>query len=518
MHFGDVVIIFSQEEWGLLDEAQRLLYCDVMLEIFALITSVGCWHKTDDEMPPYEDILSIEGETQIRDSKTAAATQKTHLCKHCVSVLKDILHMTELQGANLDHKAFFTDACVRGLCSSANLYQHQRDASNKKSWKEDMDRASVVTRSCLYLSGVPLTNRDIGEDVPATSELLKHKTMHNIEKTHSSNEILQDCFRGERPHQWGECEKPAYHHQKVVQCQGVCSGEGLCECKKCGNVFRQIFNLIQHRRFHTAEMPPECSDYGKAFSQTSALIQHERNRIGEKRYECNVCEKSFRQNSSLIQHQRVHTGEKPYGCNDCGKSFSSRSTLIKHQRVHTGQKPYECPDCGKFFRQWSTFIRHQRVHTGERPYECSVCEKSFRVNSSLVKHHRVHTGEKPYECSVCEKSFRQNSSLIKHQRVHTGEKPYECNVCEKSFSQNCNLIQHQRVHTGEKPYQCSDCGKSFTLRSTLIQHQRVHTGEKPYECTDCGKFFSGKSALIKHQRLHTGEKPYGVLVVGISSI
>ena len=41
MTFEDIAVSFSWEEWDLLDEAQRHLYQDVMLENLALIMSLG---------------------------------------------------------------------------------------------------------------------------------------------------------------------------------------------------------------------------------------------------------------------------------------------------------------------------------------------------------------------------------------------------------------------------------------------------------------------------------------------
>nr|XP_053772184.1 zinc finger protein 773-like isoform X2 [Desmodus rotundus] len=39
--FADIALYFSREEWRLLDEAQRRLYLDVMLQNFELVSSLG---------------------------------------------------------------------------------------------------------------------------------------------------------------------------------------------------------------------------------------------------------------------------------------------------------------------------------------------------------------------------------------------------------------------------------------------------------------------------------------------
>uniref|UniRef100_G1PQV0 Uncharacterized protein n=1 Tax=Myotis lucifugus TaxID=59463 RepID=G1PQV0_MYOLU len=184
----------------------------------------GCWHKRDEEEVCSDQSVSIQGESHVRDSETAPAPQKSHSCKWCFSVLKDTLQLTESQAEYFECKCFFSDACVREFCSSANPHQKKKDVSGETSWKEAMNRPSFVTRCSFYSSEVPSNSRESGEDDEAPSELLQPQASQNTEEAHSGNEVSQEYLSGKSHHQWGECEKPASHNQKIVdsKCQSTC--------------------------------------------------------------------------------------------------------------------------------------------------------------------------------------------------------------------------------------------------------------------------------------------------------
>ncbi|XP_037659713.1 zinc finger protein 248 isoform X1 [Choloepus didactylus] len=564
--FKDVCVDFSQEEWYLLDPAQKILYRDVTLENYSHLISVGyCITKPEvifkieqgEEPWMLEEGFPRQHYPEDWKVDDLIENNQENQDEHFWQLVFTNNKTLNIESGNRVGKAFtlgtdpvpsrnnsykICDSCEMSLRNISDLIINKKNYSGKKP-----DEFNICQKLLLDIRH---------EKIPTGEKSYKYNQKRNV--LNHSRGLTQPIF--DQPFEYNENGKGFHEETACFKNKKSQIGETLSKHNECGRAFNPNLKFSISQRTHLDMEPFECNicgkpfyldlrfghqrpltgvnpygynGYGEIFCDNSTFIihqgaysrkihheykvsdktweksthfKHQIEHMGGKPYEYSENGNNFSKKSHLTQLRRGHSGEKTFECGECGKTFWEKSNLTQHQRTHTGEKPYECTECGKSFCQKPHLTNHQRTHTGEKPYECKQCGKTFCVKSNLTEHQRTHTGEKPYECNACGKSFCHRSALTVHQRTHTGEKPFICNECGKSFCVKSNLIVHQRTHTGEKPYKCNECGKTFCEKSALTKHQRTHTGEKPYECNVCGKTFSQRSVLTKHQRIHTRVK------------
>ncbi|KAK1327420.1 hypothetical protein QTO34_014181 [Cnephaeus nilssonii] len=159
--FEDIVLYFSREEWSLLDEGQRQLYLNVMLENFELLSLLGCCCGEENVEAPTEQKVSVRM-SQARNPNVALSSQKSHPCESCELVLGNIFHLTDLQRTQHGQILLRCGACAKRFYFSAKFYQHH---VREKLFIRGVERNSCANSFDFNVSQNRFTCGEVGQGV-----------------------------------------------------------------------------------------------------------------------------------------------------------------------------------------------------------------------------------------------------------------------------------------------------------------------------------------------------------------
>ncbi|XP_048373881.1 zinc finger protein 570-like [Sphaerodactylus townsendi] len=462
--FREVCVKFADDEWSLLSEEQKTLYCEVMLENFQNVSTLG----VSRQKPELITQIQQGGKPYFQDQSPHTIRENSRKGKALLQAFKKLI--TEKKTAA--KRAQLVEMSQSTATESTQDYSSPEDeADNEFSTPEKPQSPKHHEQGHTRLSP--------GRNCPTKGQALVPKDkIHRRKK----QETPQISTLDSRP--------------QVTQVQGETSGNQEANTTNATPVPRKL-----QKRPVPQGGPPKLKKQPLLLGEPHQL----RNKFEATNNPPRLKKERLKQGDTLLQ-QKSQPQKKELSIKVKFQETTTQITTWHPPFCTSVVSDLTCLECGRAFKQRADLRRHRYVHTKEKPYACKLCDKRFGHPSNLHIHLRTHSGERPYKCPECGKAFTQSCNLRTHRLIHTGRKPFRCCFCNKSFLHRSILIIHERTHTGERPYACSFCPKRFGDRSTLVQHERTHTGERPYACRVCKQRFCQLSHLVKHTRVHPGAR------------
>ncbi|XP_051686195.2 zinc finger protein 717-like isoform X2 [Oryctolagus cuniculus] len=348
--FEDLAVYFTWEEWQNMNQAQKILYKDVMLETYSSLFSLGhCLTKPDLIFKLEQGAEPWMGEECLHESLPVAMKRDDLISKNQKS-----------QDKNLNQ-----DVMKNNKTSTPNI---------------------IELRKTLHLSSNQFPKLSIKKRIYSGMKPEEYNICHNVHP-HCGPDQLQTGEKFDATKVPGNalqfCEALNQQHkiQTVLQAFEP-TGQGKVFKRK--NVF-----CTSERRF-MVESSTSTATIGKTtqieqdFHKNSNLSVHQQSPRKEKVYEYSSSLEPVIDQSHLKMNHRPLVGKKPYAYKPCGKSFSYKSCHTIHHGTHVVENPHVFNEHGEATYQKSHLIKHHRIQPAPNAFRAdSEARVLFRTSAIL---------------------------------------------------------------------------------------------------------------------------------------